>query len=99
MELIKTEFTEFENKKKYKLTTFKEEGITINVLSEDSSASKTPSGNYYAFGLIEDGVYYWLWYGQTVYYRSEMRKYYAALLVHLNQVGSKAVPFVCKVKR
>jgi len=97
MNLKLTEFSDFEKKKKYQLSSFEEMGMTIYILNEATTLHKIPSGNFYKFGVVSDGVYYWYWFGnQVADSREKMREIYSALL----QVRKKNdIPFIYKVKR
>ena len=59
MNLKTTTFTDFENAKKYQISSFQELGMDINILNEVTQYNKIPSGNFYKFGVIIDGVFNW----------------------------------------
>jgi hypothetical protein len=98
MELKTTPFTDFENSKNYQMSAFKELDMDINILNEVTQYHKIPSGNFYKFGVIIDGKYYWYFNGIAVAdSRQKMREIYGAIL-QVN-FGTKNLPFIYKVKR
>jgi len=98
MNLKTTPFTEFENKKKYQMSSFQELGMDINILNELTQYNKIPSGNFYKFGVIIDEVFNWYFNGIAVAdSRQKMREIYSAIL-QVNQ-GTTNQPFIYKVKR
>lgn len=98
MNLKTTPFTDFESKKNYELSSFNELDMNINILNEVTQYHKIPSGNFYKFGVIINGVYNWYFNGVAVAdSRQKMREYYSAIL-QLN-LGTQNVPFIYKVKR
>jgi hypothetical protein len=98
MNLKTTPFTEFENKKKYQMSSFQELGMDINILNELTQYNKIPSGNFYKFGVITDDVFNWYFNGIAVAdSRQKMREIYSAIL-QVNQ-GTTNKPFIYKVKR
>jgi hypothetical protein len=105
MNLQTTPFSNFENKKTYKLNTFEELGVKINVLNEISpNGRKLPSGNLYKFGVVIDGKHFWYFNGEPVRTiqeqrvdRKKMREIYSALL-EINKKTNN-IPFVFKVKK
>ena len=98
MNLKTTPFTEFENKKKYQMSSFQELGMDINILNELTQYHKIPSGNFYKFGVIIDGVFNWYFNGIAVAdSRQKMREIYSAILQVNN--GTENKPFIYKVKR
>jgi hypothetical protein len=98
MNLKTTPFTDFENKKKYQISSFQELGIDINILNEVTQYNKIPSGNFYKFGVIIDDVFNWYFNGIAVAdSRQKMREIYGAIL-QVN-IGTKNKPFIYKVKR
>jgi hypothetical protein len=98
MNLKTTPFTDYENKKKYQMSSFQELGIDINILNEVTQYNKIPSGNFYKFGVIVDGVFNWYFNGIAVAdSRQKMREIYGAIL-QVN-AGTNNQPFIYKVKR
>jgi len=98
MNLKTTPFSILEDKKNYRMSTFKELDITINILNEVSQYHKIPSGNFYKFGVIINGVRNWYFNGIAVAdSRTKMREYYSAIL-QVNK-DTKNTPFIYKVKR
>jgi len=98
MNLKTTPFTEFENKKKYQMSSFQELGMDINILNELTQYNKIPSGNFYKFGVIIDEVFNWYFNGIAVAdSRQKMREIYSAILQVNNE--TKNIPFIYKVKR
>ena len=98
MNLKTTPFTDYENKKKYQMSSFQELGIDINILNEVTQYNKIPSGNFYKFGVIVDGLFNWYFNGIAVAdSRQKMREIYSAILQVNN--GTENKPFIYKVKR
>jgi hypothetical protein len=98
MNLKTTPFTDYENKKKYQMSSFQELGIDINILNEVTQYNKIPSGNFYKFGVVIDGVFNWYFNGIAVAdSRQKMREIYSAIL-QVN-AGTNNQPFIYKVKR
>ena len=98
MNLKTTPFTDYENKKKYQMSSFQELGIDINILNEVTQYNKIPSGNFYKFGVIVDGLFNWYFNGIAVAdSRQKMREIYGAIL-QVN-AGTNNQPFIYKVKR
>jgi len=98
MNLKTTPFTDFETKKKYEMSSFQELGMDINILNELTQYNKIPSGNFYKFGVIIDGVFNWYFNGIAVAdSRQKMREIYGAIL-QVN-IGTQNQPFIYKVKR
>jgi hypothetical protein len=98
MNLKTTPFTDFENKKKYQMSSFQELGMDINILNEVTQYNKIPSGNFYKFGVIVDGLFNWYFNGIAVAdSRQKMREIYGAIL-QVN-AGTNNQPFIYKVKR
>ena len=98
MNLKTTTFTDFENAKKYQISSFKELGMDINILNELTQYNKIPSGNFYKFGVIIDEVFNWYFNGIAVAdSRQKMREIYSAILQVNN--GTENKPFIYKVKR
>lgn len=98
MNLKTTPFTEFENKKKYQISSFQELGMDINILNEITQYNKIPSGNFYKFGVVVNGVFYWYFNSIAVAdSRQKMREIYSAIL-QVN-IGTTNQPFIYKVKR
>jgi hypothetical protein len=105
MQLETTPFSNQELKKKYKITTFVELGVKINMLNDVSgNRQKLSSGNCYKFGVIIDGNYFWYFNGEPVRKiqgqtidRAKMRNIYGILLdVNKNTTN---IPFTFKVKK
>ena len=98
MNLKTTPFTDYENKKNYEMSSFNELGMDINILNEITQYHKIPSGNFYKFGVIIDGVRNWYFNGIAVAdSRQKMREIYGAIL-QVN-IGTQNQPFIYKVKR
>lgn len=98
MNLKTTPFTDYENKKKYEMSSFQELGVDINILNEVTQYNKIPSGNFYKFGVVIDGVFNWYFNGIAVAdSRQKMREIYSAIL-QVNK-GTTNQPFIYKVKR
>ena len=98
MNLKTTPFTDFETKKKYEMSSFQELGMDINILNELTQYNKIPSGNFYKFGVIIDGVFNWYFNGIAVAdSRQKMREIYGAIL-QVN-IETQNQPFIYKVKR
>lgn len=98
MNLKTTTFTDYENKKKYQISSFQELGMDINILNEVTQYNKIPSGNFYKFGVVIDGIFNWYFNGIAVAdSRQKMREIYSAIL-QVN-VGTTNKPFIYKVKR
>ena len=98
MNLKTTPFTDFENTKNYELSSFNELGMYINILNEITQYHKIPSGNFYKFGVIIDGVRNWYFNGIAVAdSRQKMREIYSAILQVNNETQNQ--PFIYKVKR
>jgi len=98
MNLKTTPFTDYENKKNYEMSSFNELGMGINILNEVTQYHKIPSGNFYKFGVIIDGLHNWYFNGIAVANsRQKMREIYSAIL-QVN-VGTENTPFIYKVKR
>lgn len=98
MNLKTTPFTDYENKKNYEMSSFNELGMGINILNEITQYHKIPSGNFYKFGVIIDGLSNWYFNGIAVAdSRQKMREIYSAIL-QVN-VGTENTPFIYKVKR
>ena len=98
MNLKTTPFTDYENKKNYQMSSFNELGMGINILNEVTQYHKIPSGNFYKFGVIIDGLHNWYFNGIAVAdSRQKMREIYSAIL-QVN-VGTENTPFIYKVKR
>jgi hypothetical protein len=98
MNLKTTPFTDYENKKNYQMSSFNELGMDINILNEVTQYQKIPSGNFYKFGVIIDGLHNWYFNGIAVAdSRQKMREIYSAILQVNNGTNNK--PFIYKVKR
>ena len=98
MNLKTTPFTDYENKKNYEMSSFNELGMDINILNEITQYHKIPSGNFYKFGVIIDGVRNWYFNGIAVAdSRQKMREIYSAILQVNNETQNQ--PFIYKVKR
>lgn len=98
MNLTTTPFSELENKKKYNLFTFKEDGIVINILNDSKKYNKIPSGNFYKFGAMIDGQYFWYFKGTPVANdREKMREIFGAI-INITDF-STTTPFIYKVKK
>jgi len=98
MNLKTTPFTDYENKKKYQISSFQELGMDINILNEVTQYNKIPSGNFYKFGVVINGVFNWYFNGIAVAdSRQKMREIFGAIL-QVNQ-GTTNQPFIYKVKR
>lgn len=91
-------FSDDESNVEYKLTTFKEMGVTINVLSEVAPTKKIPSGNYYKFGVLKNNKYRWFFNGSPVANtRREMIEVFYA--ISKNYItDDKSTAFAFKVK-
>lgn len=99
MNLTRLPFSDFENKKKYEFTTFKEQSIDVTMLNEIDIHKKIPSGNHYKFGLFENNQYYWLFNSAAVAKsRIEMIEIFSALIAAYAK-NPEIKPFVYKVKR
>jgi hypothetical protein len=97
MNLKTTQFSILENKKKYALSTFAEMGVSINILNEVTKYHKIPSGNFYKFGVVVDGNYYWYFNNTPVANdRTKMREIFTAILM---VAKPNEIPFIYKVKR
>jgi hypothetical protein len=97
MNLKTTQFSILENKKKYALSTFTEMGDSINILNEVTKYHKIPSGNFYKFGVVVDGNYYWYFNSTPVANdRTKMREIFTAILM---VAKPNEIPFIYKVKR
>lgn len=80
------------------MSSFQELGIDINILNEVTQYNKIPSGNFYKFGVVIDGVFNWYFNGIAVAdSRQKMREIYGAIL-QVN-AGTNNQPFIYKVKR
>ena len=98
MNLKTIPFTDFENNNNYKISSFKELDMNINIINEAIKYQKIPSGNFYKFGVIIDNVYSWYFNGIAVAdSREKMREIYSAILQVNNGTNNK--PFIYKVKR
>ena len=98
MNLKTTPFTDYENKKNYEMSSFNELGMDINILNEITQYHKIPSGNFYKFVVIIDGVRNWYFNGIAVAdSRQKMREIYSAILQVNNETQNQ--PFIYKVKR
>jgi hypothetical protein len=99
MNLKTIPFSEQENKISYKLLSFNELNLTINILNEITTNSrKIPSGKNYKFGVIVNNNYYWYFNGNSVAKdRDKMRLIYSALL-EVNK-NTKNIPFIFKIKK
>ena len=98
MNLKTTPFTDYENKNNFKMSSFNELGMDINILNEITQYHKIPSGNFYKFGVIIDGVRNWYFNGIAVAdSRQKMREIYSAILQVNNETQNQ--PFIYKVKR
>lgn len=98
MNLKTTPFSDYENKKKYDMSTFNELGMDINILNEVTQYNKIPSGNFYKFGVIINEQHNWYFNGIAVAdSRQKMREIYSAIL-QVN-AGTLNQPFIYKVKR
>jgi|APGre2960657444_1045066.scaffolds.fasta_scaffold01218_8 hypothetical protein len=91
-------FSEDEKSKEYKITTFKEMGINVNVLSEVALTKKIPSGNLYKFGVLRKNKFKWFFNGLPVANtRKEMIEvFYAVTNNYITD--EESIPFVFKVK-
>jgi len=97
MNLKKSPFSYFESKKKYSINNFNELGVSVNILNVVSEKTKIPSGNFYKFGIIENGELYWYFNGVSVANsRQQMLDIFKAIL-SVNK-NSKSTPFIFKVK-
>ena len=99
MNLKTIPFSEQENKISYKLLSFNELNLKINILNEITiSSRKIPSGNNYKFGVIINNHYYWYFNGNPVAKdRDKMRLIYSALL-EVNK-NTENIPFIFKIKK
>ena len=98
MNLKTTPFSDYENKKKYEMSSFNELGMDVNILNEVTQYNKIPSGNFYKFGVIINEQYNWYFNGIAVAdSRQKMREIYSAIL-QVN-VGTQNQIFIYKVKR
>ena len=98
MNLKTTYFSDYENKKKYEMSSFNELGMDVNILNEVTQYNKIPSGNFYKFGVIINEQYNWYFNGIAVAdSRQKMREIYSAIL-QVN-VGTQNQIFIYKVKR
>jgi hypothetical protein len=99
MNLKTIPFSEQENKKTYKLLSFNELNLKINILNEITTSSrKIPSGNNYKFGVIIQNNFYWYFNGNSVAKdRDKMRLIYSALLEVNKETGN--TPFIFKIKK
>lgn len=98
MNLKTTPFSDYENKKNYEMFSFNELDMDINILNEVIQYHKIPSGNFYKFGVVINGVYNWYFNGVAVAdSREKMREIYSAIL-QVN-FGTQNKPFIFKVKR
>lgn len=98
MDLKKIPFEDFESKKPYSFSTFKERNIDVRMLNEIDASKKVPSGNFYKFGVFENGKYYWFFDGRNVANnRFEMLKIFYMLSEAFK--NTESIPFVYKVKR
>lgn len=96
--LTTTPFSDLEKRKKYELITFAENGMSINILNEVAKYHKIPSGNFYKFGVVVNGEYFWYFNGTPVANeRAKMREIFTALTMVLKDTSN--VPFIYKVKR
>jgi hypothetical protein len=72
--------------------------MDINILNEVTQYNKIPSGNFYKFGVIINGVFNWYFNGIAVAdSRQKMREIFGAIL-QVN-IGTTNQPFIYKVKR
>jgi hypothetical protein len=98
MNLTTTPFLAIENRKKYQLSSFVEDGLNINILNEITKYHKIPSGNFYKFGAIIDGQYFWYFKGTPVANdREKMREIFGAI-INITDF-STTTPFIYKVKK
>jgi hypothetical protein len=98
MNLKTTPFSDYENKKKYEMSSFNELGMDVNILNEVTQYNKIPSGNFYKFGVIINEQYNWYFNGIAVAdSRQKMREIYSAIL-QVN-AGTQNQIFIYKVKR
>lgn len=98
MNLKTTPFSDYENKKKYEMSSFNELGMDVNILNEVTQYNKIPSGNFYKFGVIINEQFNWYFNGIAVAdSRQKMREIYSAIL-QVN-VGTQNQIFIYKVKR
>lgn len=97
MNLKRLDFSAKEKSKKYTLTTFTESKVRLNFLNEIAVCKKIPSGNFYKFGVIDNGNYYWLFNGVSV---ANSRDKMIELFSALNAVtqGTEITPFAYKFK-
>lgn len=97
MDLKKTPFTDFEKSKKYSTTSFNELGVNVVMLNFSDVKTKIPSGNFYKFGVYENGELYWYFNGVAVAKsREKMLQIFSAILIVTK--NSKQQPFVFKVR-
>jgi hypothetical protein len=98
MNLTTTPFSDYESKKKYELLKFKEDDVEITILNELTKYYKIPSGNFYKFGAIVNGNYFWYFKGTPVANdREKMREIFSAILNITD--FSTTTPFIFKVKK
>jgi hypothetical protein len=98
MNLTTIPFSEIENKKKYTISTFIEDGLKINILNEVTKYHKIPSGNFYKFGAIINGEYFWYFRATPVANdREQMREIFSAI-INITDF-STTTPFIYKVKK
>jgi hypothetical protein len=98
MNLTTTPFSDYESKKKYELIKFKEDDVEITILNELTKYYKIPSGNFYKFGAIVNGKYFWYFKGTPVANdREKMREIFSAILNITD--FSTTTPFIFKVKK
>lgn len=98
MNLTTTPFSEIQNKKKYNISNFTEDGLSINILNEITKYHKIPSGNFYKFGAIINGEYFWYFKDTAVANsREQMREIFNAI-INITDF-SKTTPFIYKVKK
>lgn len=99
MNLTTTPFNSLEERKRYKITTFTELGLKINVLNEEPLGNyKIPSGSFYKFGVIRNGKYFWFFNSVPIANeRQQMREFYSGICSVLK--SNNDIPFVFKVKR
>ena len=80
MNLKTTPFSDYENKKKYEMSSFNELGMDVNILNEVTQYNKIPSGNFYKFGVIINEQYNWYFNGIAVAdSRQKMREIFQQL--------------------
>jgi hypothetical protein len=96
--LTTTPFTVAEERKQYKIATFTEMGVTVNILNEATIKHKIPSGNFYKFGVIKNGKYFWYFNSVPVANdRQKMLDFYSA--IKAQSKSTTDIPFIFKVKR